>query len=359
MNTKDIRRAWLLSDIHLGVHSSRVEWVNIILDYFDNFFIPLVKKNIRQGDALFILGDIFENRQSVDIFIINETMKLFKRLAPMLDVYILIGNHDCYMKNSVSINSPMMLSEISGVHIIDDITEFDLAFDRKCVFIPWVNDKEEMAEILKTHKGDYLFVHEDFSGMKNTSKTKVPGGLPYALVNNYTHVYSGHIHFRQKINNVTMVGNPMQTSFSDVDNDKGVYLLDFEDMTEKFFVNDYSPKHIRLDYADVKTLDKKEVQSLVENNFVQINVSTADSMSLSINEFMEDIEGHKKISFITEVKDTDDVDDEEDEELENAVVENKSMNELIDDYVDGLEYNTKIKDKLKQVAKRFIQESAQ
>lgn len=347
MKYESIKRAWLISDLHFGVHSSNVEWLEIQKDYFYKFFIPLVEREKQEGDALFILGDVFENRQTVNILVMNEVYTLFKKLASILPVTILIGNHDCYKKHSTDTHSSIMFSNIDNIDVIDEMKEVN-ASGKKLLFVPWVEDKKEMQEILKSNSGDYLFVHDDFSGMKSNSKTVVPGGLPYAVVNKYGSVYSGHIHYGQKIKNVTMLGNPYQTSRSDIDNEKRVYLIDIVNGKETYFVNDFSPKFLRLDYSEIEEMGKEKAKMLVENNFVDILISQEDSMKDDVKDFVEELNESRKLELVPKAV------EEEIEDVDISASVGKSIPELIDDYVDKLSYDERIKDKLKQVAKKLF-----
>ena len=61
------KRIWMISDTHLGCRSNSVLWLTIIEDYFFNFFIPLAKAEYKEGDILYHLGDVFDNRQSINL----------------------------------------------------------------------------------------------------------------------------------------------------------------------------------------------------------------------------------------------------------------------------------------------------
>ena len=43
-------RIWIISDTHLGARNNSVEWLDRMTEYFDHFFIPLVKEKYREGD---------------------------------------------------------------------------------------------------------------------------------------------------------------------------------------------------------------------------------------------------------------------------------------------------------------------
>jgi len=91
INIKSAERAWIISDIHFGVRSSSLEWLGIHEDYFYNFFIPLIKKEKKENDCLFILGDVFESRQSVNILVLNKALEIFKEISNILPDVILVG----------------------------------------------------------------------------------------------------------------------------------------------------------------------------------------------------------------------------------------------------------------------------
>ena len=71
LNNKNARRVWFITDTHFGVRNSSNEWIEIIRDYFFQWFIPLVKENYRPGDVLIHLGDWYDSRQSVNLKVLN------------------------------------------------------------------------------------------------------------------------------------------------------------------------------------------------------------------------------------------------------------------------------------------------
>ena len=74
-------RIWLISDTHIGCRSNSVLWLSLIEDYFFNFFIPLVKKEYRPGDVLYHLGDVFDNRQSINLAAQHLGIRVFEELS--------------------------------------------------------------------------------------------------------------------------------------------------------------------------------------------------------------------------------------------------------------------------------------
>ena len=77
----DAKRIWLISDTHLGVRTNSREWMDTIEDYFLNHFIPIIKKEYRPGDVLVHCGDVFDSRQSINLYVLNKGMSIFEILG--------------------------------------------------------------------------------------------------------------------------------------------------------------------------------------------------------------------------------------------------------------------------------------
>lgn len=46
-------RIFLLSDTHFGVRANSLEWLDNQQRFFRDFYIPYLKENVRENDALF------------------------------------------------------------------------------------------------------------------------------------------------------------------------------------------------------------------------------------------------------------------------------------------------------------------
>ena len=75
------KRVWVLGDLHFGVRANSVEWLEIQKDFFERLFIPNLIKNVQPGDVLVQVGDTFDNRQSINIKVLNYAVDLFDFLA--------------------------------------------------------------------------------------------------------------------------------------------------------------------------------------------------------------------------------------------------------------------------------------
>lgn len=300
----------MLSDLHFGKYNND-EWLFRMEDYFYNFFIPVITKYKKANDVLVILGDIFDNRNSINLKAINIVIKLFEDLAKIIDIHILIGNHDMYLMNDNSINSVSVIRNIDGITIYDKPTNIN--FDGLDVLMmPWINGKNNEIDVLDNNTADLLFCHSDLNGCRTQLHPTRPHNRNILNIDDfkgYEHIYSGHIHIRQKIKNFTFVGSPYHLDRNDVENRKGIYIFDTKTKTDFLIENNYSPEFKKIKI--ISESDFKELKTVLDTkDFIDVSISNellvkkpelrlefdklANKYKISNLEFIDDIVKDKK-----------------------------------------------------------------
>lgn len=286
-------RAFIISDTHFGARSNSVEWITEMTDWFRSDFIPKVKENYRDGDILIHCGDVFDNRQSINLLVLHEGISLFEELSHIFvdGIYVIAGNHDVMKKTTNEVSSLDVLKYIPNVHVIKEpiIVEVN---DAKCLFMPWrTNDTEERSCLkeYKIHTLDYLFCHTNIRSLDFNSYTEIDEGISISELKRFKQVYSGHIHWQQKRKNVTMIGNPYQMTRSDVGNSKGWYLLDFKTGKDQFFVNSYSSKFIKIFLNEYLEKTLSQLITECKNNRVDLYVPSNYLVKYQINSLIEEL----------------------------------------------------------------------
>ena len=196
----EVKRIWMISDTHLGVRSNSREWMDIIEDYFRNFFIPLLRRESRPGDVLVHSGDVFDSRQSINLYVLNKGIELFEEIASFMPVYMIIGNHDIFMKYTNEINSLKVFKNVENIHVFEEPTHVFMG-KKKVFFLPWVEKHEDLKNIVNdpVNAADILFCHTDIQGLSFNRFTKIEEGNEIETFRGYKKVYSGHIHFHRRI----------------------------------------------------------------------------------------------------------------------------------------------------------------
>ena len=350
-------KIFLLSDIHFGIRQNSVDWLKIHKDYFENFFIPNIKSKYQKGDILFILGDIFDNRNNVNVLIQNYVIKIFKKLQSILPVYILVGNHDIYFKHTNDINSIKILEPyVEKIFTKVNIFNFE---GHSILIMPWVEELEDEKKLFETYnnKCDYVFAHTEFKGLKHNKYSTIENGIDITNDLNYERYFSGHIHTRQQTDKIVYTGNPFHMSRNDVNTKKGIYIFTPEDNKYEFIVNDHSPKYIRKSVTQIAEMTVEEFENTIRNNFVDIIIPMEMSSHLTYNNFHHFKNIAKLINL--EIQDTYNL-KIVDTEIDNEDINNFNIDTLLSDYINTQNFSTdkktKILNKIKELKERTVLE---
>ena len=128
-----------ISDVHFG--KGGIEKLQIITDYFDNFFIPFVRQQKKiHNPCVVIAGDYFDNRQSIDINVLNVAIDVMKNIAKECEVYVIIGNHDIYKNKETDVTSLKPFNDVRGVTVIYDKYEHTLKNGKRMLLVSWIGD---------------------------------------------------------------------------------------------------------------------------------------------------------------------------------------------------------------------------
>lgn len=345
---KPVKRIWILGDMHLGIRSNSLEWLEIQKDFYENHFIPILKENVKEGDILVQVGDAFDNRQSINLRVLHYSIELFEKLGQILPTHVIAGNHDIWAKKSNEVTSIDSLKWIPNVAVYKKPKLFTWA-GKKVLLMPWRRDSEHEAETLaKYPQAEIVFCHSEVSGVKLNSKVTNEHGTDSISYKNYTAVYSGHIHYRQRKGNLLMVGTPYELTRSDSGNTKGFDLVNLETMEETFFENTISPKFVKLYLTSLYNTLLGDFKAAIQNNFVDLyvpsNIATSSALSKLINRVQSisrKIEPniYEQDTFLD--KDMYDMDEIED------MYKNYNILHLCNMYVDGLSQDEDVKQNIK------------
>jgi DNA repair exonuclease SbcCD nuclease subunit len=285
------KRAFIISDTHLGARSNSVEWLDMMKDWFYNDFIPKAKERYKPGDILIHCGDVFDNRQSINLLVLHEGISLFEELSKIFvdGIYIIAGNHDVMRKTSNDVSSLDCLKYIPRVNIIKEPVVVKIG-KTKSLFMPWRTNEEEEKRCLQdnsVHGINYLFCHTNIRSLKFDSGRDVEEGLGEEELSEFRTVYSGHIHWGQKVKNVVMVGNPYQMTRSDAGNNKGWYILNFDSGKDEFIENNHSPKFVRIYLNKFLERTVEDLKNICSNNRVDLYVPSSFLIKYQINPVIE------------------------------------------------------------------------
>ena len=348
----------LISDIHFGVSSSSEEWQENINDYFQNWFIPYVKDELKKTpDAVICcLGDVYHDRKSIDIDVNNLCIDIFEQLAQIIPVYIINGNHDLSKKTNKGNSSLRSLGNIDNVTVIKEPTMLQFVEGRKNIAkvaaIPYLGDcNDENKELVKFDKrADYAFMHTDISKMKFDNGMTIVGAVDAEKFAGK--VISGHIHKRQETDKVIYVGSPYQMSRGDIDNQKGIYKLVLSTGEMIFTPNNYSPIFQKIDITKFLNFTDKERMDALKNNYTDIVIDEVNIDKYKMGDVYEILNScQAKRAQIQVIKSKTNIQVDENSEEHTEL----SMEELINSAIDQLaDVDDEFKGKLKVMSAEYL-----
>jgi DNA repair exonuclease SbcCD nuclease subunit len=265
------------SDLHLGVHQDSQTWHKIALNLADWIDSVMIKNNL---DTIFFAGDVFHNRHEIGVNTLHAAKQFFNKLSAY-NLYLIPGNHDAFLSSTVEVNSVEILAN-KNVHVFVDPTTIEID-NKKIVFCPWKTDIQKLDRV------DMLIGHFEIANF-NTTATKIcdHGDTSEQLLQKAKAVVTGHFHMRdyrvyEDGSYILYLGSPYEMDFGDRGQQKGVSIINFDDLSIEFIANDITPKHYRIKISELIAKKYTDLPSIVKNNIVSLYVDTKlDTLTLDL-----------------------------------------------------------------------------
>lgn len=255
----------LIADCHFGVKKSDIPFMESQIRFYKNQFVPELKQsNIKD---IFILGDVFDTRQTINVQTINIVIDLFKNILKDFNINIIVGNHDMYMTTTTDINSLKILDILPNVTVYEKQTILNI--DNKTILLqPWITD---YSTYNLTGHYDYAFMHADIIGFdQGGGRLSEAGLIAKELLKHIDYVYSGHYHNGvhrefEPGKCITYLGAPYQLTRIDRDGIRGYHILDIKTGNRSLIENKVSMKFTRHVYPNADL-------NIVPGNVVDLDV---------------------------------------------------------------------------------------
>lgn len=181
-------------------------------------------------DLYVALGDDMDTHAVVRSELLTELRYHFDYVLSLgIPVVYVVGNHDCFRPNDMSYHA---LQSMKGIHpnlfIVDKPTNmFDMTF------VPYIHDSDKFP----TTALPICVAHQTFKGADYGDIT-TKEGVDVDSITGVELIISGHIHKRQQLDvgrtRVLYVGSPFSQSASDINQIKGVSIIETDTLKEVF-----------------------------------------------------------------------------------------------------------------------------
>jgi calcineurin-like phosphoesterase family protein len=337
-------KVFMITDTHFGIYLNNLDkWQNMMESTFYEFVIPYLKENVKPGDILIHLGDLFDNRTSIPIITLNKVEKILKKLSDILPVHIMLGNHDLFNKGSNEVNSVRLFGYMNkNITVYENTTVLEID-GKKLVLMPWVEKRLDMIKEIKSNPGDYLFCHSDLNGCRmhlNSVAHRNADKIDVENFKGYKRAFSGHIHIRQNNSNFEFIGSLYQMDRNDTGDQKGITILDLNTGDIDFEPNTYSPI-----FKKYKVVTEDDIDKLDDIKDTKDYIDLAISNNLLINnrKLRRKLEMMLEKGNFTSVEYIDDI-VQKNEEGEDIISEAVEIDEESLDISIKLEYESYIKE---------------
>lgn len=208
----------ILGDLHIGCKKGSKSFLMYQKRFFDNLFDVCSTGEI---EAVIQLGDVLDNRQRLD-FMVNQFLKsyFFHKIEEIgVPWYILLGNHDIYLRQSLDISGTKQIAaDYPHVHVIDSCTDLEL-HERTFKIIPWVCDanKDEVLKFLESKDSEAIVVgHFELANFQMyQGHVSQSGTLSREVLQGFHEVFSGHYHTPSTDGYIHYIGTPYQLTWAD------------------------------------------------------------------------------------------------------------------------------------------------
>jgi DNA repair exonuclease SbcCD nuclease subunit len=230
----------VITDTHYGARKGSKYLHDHFELFYKNIFFPSLKEH--GVEAVIHMGDAFDSRKSIDYQSLEWAKRVVFEPLRNYEVHMIIGNHDCYYKNTNNVNSPsLLLQTYPNIKTYSSPQTIQVG-GLDIMMVPWIcteNYDETLNQISKT-KAKVAMGHLELQGFRvNRNLIMEEHGLSADIFSKFNRVFSGHYHTRSDNGKIFYLGNPYEMYWTDVNDTRGFHIFDTETLTHTPINNPY------------------------------------------------------------------------------------------------------------------------
>ena len=259
----------IITDTHYGARKGSKHLHDYFELFYKNIFFPSLEEH--GVETIIHMGDAFDSRKSIDYQSLEWAKRVVFDPLSKYNVHMIVGNHDCYYKNTNNVNSPeLLLQTYSNIKTYSTVSEVEIG-GLNILFIPWINNEnfESTVSSIKTTSSVCAMGHLELNGFRAHRGHVMEDGMDCELFEKFSHVFSGHYHTRSDNGKIFYLGNPYEMYWNDVNDPRGFHIFDTKTL-ELTQINNPYKLFYNIYYEDTpyQLLDTSEY----ENKIVKIIV---------------------------------------------------------------------------------------
>ena len=320
----------IFTDSHYGAKKGSKHLHDYFELFYKNVFFPTLEEH--EIKNVIHMGDVFDSRKSIDYQSLEWAKRVVFDPLKKYEVHMLVGNHDCYFKDSNHVNSPeLLLQDYSNIKTYSSPTNTKIG-GIDMTLIPWIcsDNYDETLKVIQKSNAKIVMGHLELRGFYvNKHLVMDDHGMDSTIFSKFEKVFSGHYHTRSDNGKIFYLGNPYEMYWSDVNDTRGFHIFDTETLIHTPVNNPYKLFYnIYYDDTPYQTFDA----SKYSNKIVKVIVRKK-SKPKSFEKFIDNL---YKIG----VQDLKIVENFEIKEKDDFVVEEEENTiSVLNRYIDESEFN--------------------
>jgi len=216
----------IITDTHYGARKGSKHLHDYFEQFYKNVFFPSLEEH--NVEAVIHMGDAFDSRKSIDYQSLEWAKRVVFDPLSKYETHMIIGNHDCYYKNTNDVNSPeLLLQTYSNIKTYSSVSEIKIG-GLNILFIPWINAEnyQDTVASIKASRSVCAMGHLELNGFRAHRGHVMEDGMDCELFEKFSHVFSGHYHTRSDNGKIFYLGNPYEMFWNDVNDKRGFHIFD-------------------------------------------------------------------------------------------------------------------------------------
>ena len=218
----------IITDTHYGARKGSKHLHDYFEQFYKNVFFPSLEEH--GVEAVIHMGDAFDSRKSIDYQSLEWAKRVVFDPLSKYETHMIIGNHDCYYKNTNNVNSPgLLLQTYPNIKTYSTVSEIEVG-GLNILFIPWINAENYQSTVssIKASSSICAMGHLELNGFRAHRGHVMEDGMDCELFEKFSYVFSGHYHTRSDNGKIFYLGNPYEMYWNDVNDSRGFHIFDTE-----------------------------------------------------------------------------------------------------------------------------------
>tara|TARA_R110002051_G_scaffold289537_2_gene352616 strand:+ start:4660 stop:5661 length:1002 start_codon:yes stop_codon:yes gene_type:complete len=239
-------------------------------------------------DDIIFLGDLMMHRKPYPCVLLA-LKEVIDYASGYSKVTIIRGNHDSENKSDDGVTA-LSLFESDRVNVITQTWYDDKT---KRAFIPHYEDEDRIkTDLASVPRGYTVFGHFGYCGSLNSAGDNDFSLLPTDFVNS---TYLGHIHRHARTKNITLLGTPYSTNYTEHLKENFYALI--QNGAAQYKPIEFGPRHLVVDYESIEEnldwINDKKYFTLL-----RIIINTVDADQDSVATLMDKLEvGYVEVKY--------------------------------------------------------------